>query len=72
MASSLTEPLLPVCNLGPGEIRKRLRQAYGHTIVLVVLAAILVSLRAPSIARAVLFVPAALAAFGYLQAWTRT
>ncbi len=58
-----------VCNIGPAEIARRRRAGHIGLIATVVLFAILVAVHAPPIARLLLFLPAAIAASGYLQAW---
>ncbi len=60
-----------VCNIGPAEIARRRRAGHVGLIATVALFAILVAVDAPPIARLVLFLPAAIAASGYLQAWLK-
>jgi hypothetical protein len=60
-----------VCNIGPAEIARRRRTGVIGTIATVVLLAILVAVHAPTPLRLLLFVPAAVAASGFLQAWLR-
>ena len=60
------------CNLEAGGVRRRLRQGYLHTAVLVVATVLLFVLDAPRAARWVVGLPAFLAALGYLQAATKT
>jgi len=60
-----------VCNIGPEEIARRRRAGHVGLIVTVVVLALLLVVRAPALARLVIFVPAAGAAIGYLQAWFR-
>jgi hypothetical protein len=57
-----------VCNIGPQEIRRRRRSGYVGTAITVGLFAVLVVIDAPPITRLVLFVPAAIAASGFIQA----
>lgn len=57
-----------VCNIGPAEIAARRRSGHVGVIATMVLFAILVAIGAPSIARLLLAIPAAVAASGYLQA----
>ncbi len=57
-----------VCNIGPAEIRARRRSGHVGLAVTVVGLALLVGLGAPAPWRLVLFLPAAAAASGYLQA----
>jgi hypothetical protein len=65
-------PYVPgVCNIGPAEIARRRRAGHTGLVATVVLFAVLVALHAPPIARLLLFLPAAGAAIGYLQAWFR-
>src|SRR3954451_4460029 len=60
-----------VCNIGPDEIVRRRRAGHVGLIVTVVVLAVLFALHVPPIVRLVIFVPAAGAAVGYLQAWHR-
>ena len=60
------------CNIGPHGILKRLLQAYGHTVALIALAILFVGFEVGEAFRPLVFVPASLAALGYLQAWTKT
>jgi hypothetical protein len=60
-----------VCNIGPAEIAPRRRTGVMMAIVTVVLAAALVVAHAPTLARVVVFIPAAIAASGFLQARLR-
>jgi hypothetical protein len=60
------------CNLEAIGVRRRLRQGYFHTAVLVVLVLALFLFDAPRSARWMVGLPASLAALGYLQAATRT
>jgi hypothetical protein len=60
-----------VCNIGPAEIGRRRRTGVIGTIATIVLLAILVAAHAPTPLRLLLFVPAAVAASGFLQAWLR-
>ena len=57
-----------VCNIGPAEIAKRRRAGIVGTVATIVLLVILVALGLPPIVRLVLFVPAAVAASGFIQA----
>ena len=59
------------CNIGPAEVARRRR--FGHAGTLVALAGLLaaVAINAPAWARLLLFLPAAGAAAGYLQAALR-
>jgi hypothetical protein len=59
------------CNIGPPEIARRRRAGHIGLIATVALFAILVAVHAPPIARLLLFLPAAGAAIGYLQAFFR-
>jgi hypothetical protein len=60
------------CNLEAGGVRRRLRQGYLHTAVLVVVTVAFFALDAPREARWIVGLPAFLAAIGYLQAATKT
>ena len=60
-----------VCNIGPAEIARRRRTGHTGVIAAVVLFAVLIAVHAPAITRLLLFLPAAGAAAGYLQAWLR-
>ncbi len=57
-----------VCNIGPAEIRARRRSGHIGLALTVVGLAVLVALDVPAPWRLVLFLPAAAAASGYLQA----
>jgi len=57
-----------VCNIGGAEIRERLRFGWGGLVVTVVLAAAFFVFRVPAPWRFFLFLPATLAAVGFLQA----
>jgi hypothetical protein len=59
------------CNIGPAEISRRRRTGVIGTIATIVLLAILVAVHAPSPLRLLVFLPAAVAASGFLQAWLR-
>ena len=59
------------CNIGPAEVARRLRVGHAGTFVTVVLLIALIVIDAPSWARLLLFLPAAVAASGYLQAYFR-
>jgi hypothetical protein len=60
-----------VCNIGPEEVQRRRRAGHVGLIATIGLFAVLVAIEAPPIARAVVGLPAAAAASGYLQAWFR-
>lgn len=60
-----------VCNIGPEEIAARRRAGHVGLAATVLMFAGLVLVGAPPVARLVLFVPAAVAASGYLQAWLK-
>jgi hypothetical protein len=60
-----------VCNIGPEEIRRRRRSGHVGLISAVGLFAVLVAVGAPPIARALVGLPAVIAASGYLQAHLR-
>ena len=60
-----------VCNIGPQEIRRRRRTGYVGTAITLAVFAGLVVVGAPPIARLVLFLPAAIAASGFLQAYLK-
>jgi asparagine N-glycosylation enzyme membrane subunit Stt3 len=63
---------MAVCNLEARGIQQRLRHAYVNSVVLVGLVVVLVAMGAPRASRWVVWVPAFLAAIGYLQVWMRT
>jgi hypothetical protein len=71
------QPALPaeyqagVCNIGPEEIARRRRAGHIGLIISVAVFVGLVLAGAPPIFRLVLFLPAASAASGYLQAWLK-
>jgi hypothetical protein len=60
-----------VCNIGPAEIARRRRTGIAMSIATVVLLAALLLVHAPPSARLIVFLPAAVAASGFLQAWLR-
>jgi len=60
-----------VCNIGPAEIAARRRAGHIGTVATLLGLLALVALDAPPAWRLVLFLPAAAAAGGYLQAWFR-
>jgi hypothetical protein len=60
-----------VCNIGPAEIARRRRTGVVGTVATVVLLAILIAVHAPTPLRLLVFLPAAVAASGFLQAWLR-
>jgi hypothetical protein len=60
-----------VCNIGPAEIARRRRTGIVMSIVTVVLLAVLVLVHAPALVRLIAFVPAAVAASGFIQARLR-
>ncbi len=60
-----------VCNIGPDEIRRRRRSGHIGAIGAVGLFAVLVAVGAPPITRALVGLPAVIAASGYLQAHLR-
>jgi hypothetical protein len=60
-----------VCNIGPAEVARRRRSGHTGLIAAVALLAALVIADAPTPLRLLVFVPAAIAASGYLQAWLR-
>ncbi|HEX5039952.1 MAG TPA: hypothetical protein VFW95_07445 [Candidatus Limnocylindria bacterium] len=57
-----------VCNIGPAEIAKRRRAGIIGTLATVALLVLLVALHVAPIVRLILFVPAAVAASGFIQA----
>jgi hypothetical protein len=57
-----------VCNIGPAEIAKRRRVGIIGSLVTLGLLTVLVAIDAPPVARLVLFLPAAIAASGFIQA----
>jgi hypothetical protein len=58
-----------VCNIGPAEIAARRRAGHVGALVTIVAFVLLVIIDAPAPSRLLLFLPAAAAASGYLQAW---
>ena len=60
-----------VCNIGPAEIARRRRAGHVGLLVTVAAYAVLVAIDAPPLARLILILPAATAASGYLQAWSK-
>ena len=60
-----------VCNIGPEEIARRRRAGHVGVVVTVGLLVALIAIGAPPLLRLVLFIPAAMAASGYLQAWLK-
>jgi hypothetical protein len=71
------QPALPaeyqagVCNIGPEEIARRRRAGHVGLVITVALLLGFVLTDLPPIFRLVLFLPAASAASGYLQAWLK-
>jgi hypothetical protein len=59
------------CNIGPDEIARRRRAGHVGLIATIVTLAVLLALHTSPIFRLVVFLPAAAAAIGYLQAWFR-
>jgi hypothetical protein len=57
-----------VCNIGPEEIARRRRAGHVGLIATVAVLAVLIAVHAPPLVRLVVFLPAAAAAIGYLQA----
>lgn len=60
-----------VCNIGPEEIAARRRAGHVGLAATVLMFVGLVLVGAPPLTRLVLFVPAAVSASGYLQAWLK-
>jgi len=60
-----------VCNIGPAEIARRRRAGHVGVVATIALFAFLVVIGAPDWTRALVALPAALAASGYLQAALR-
>lgn len=60
-----------VCNIGPDEIARRRRAGHVGLIATFSVLAALLAVDAPPVARLSVFLPAAGAAIGYLQAWFR-
>ena len=60
-----------VCNIGPAEIARRRRSGITSSIATIVLIAALIAIHAPTALRLVAFLPAAVAAAGFLQAWLK-
>jgi hypothetical protein len=71
------QPSLPadyqagVCNIGPEEIARRRRAGHFGAAITVGLLIGLIALGVPPVFRLVVFLPAAAAASGYLQAWLK-
>ena len=71
------QPTLPadyqagVCNIGPEEIARRRRAGHIGLVITVALFVGLVVAGLPPFVRLILFLPAAAAASGYLQAWLK-
>jgi hypothetical protein len=61
-----------VCNIGPGEVRKRARAGWLGLGIAAVLAVVLLALGAGRAWRAVLLLPLGFAAIGFVQASART
>ena len=59
------------CNIGPDEIARRRRTGHTGVLISVALLALLIVTGAPPLARLTIFLPASLAAAGYLQAALR-
>jgi len=60
-----------VCNIGPAEIARRRRTGYVGTVATVLLLMILAAADAPTPLRLLVFIPAAVAASGFIQARLR-
>jgi hypothetical protein len=60
-----------ICNIGPDEIARRRRTGHTGVVISVALLALLLVSGAPPLARLTVFLPASLAAAGYLQAALR-
>jgi hypothetical protein len=60
-----------ICNIGPAEIARRRRAGHVGLLATVGLFAVLIAVDAPPLARLLVAVPAAAAASGYIQAWSR-
>jgi len=58
-----------VCNIGPGEIKKRERVGWYALGATALLGVVLVASDAPEWTKAVLFFPATISALGFLQVW---
>jgi ferric-dicitrate binding protein FerR (iron transport regulator) len=58
-----------VCNIGPEEIARRRRAGHFGVVATIVALVVLVAIDAPPLARALVAIPAIMAASGYLQAW---
>lgn len=67
-----TTPSAPVVNIGPGERRKRLNAGIVGLSVGVVLAVLLIALRAPTLWRSLLFFPFLFGALGVFQSRDKT
>jgi hypothetical protein len=60
-----------VCNIGPAEVARRRWAGHIGLVATLLVFATLVAVDAPPLLRLILFVPAAGAASGYLQAWLK-
>jgi hypothetical protein len=60
-----------VCNIGPAEIARRRRTGITMSIATIVLLVVLLSIHAHPAVRLIVFLPAAVAASGFLQAWLK-
>ncbi len=60
-----------VCNIGPAEIARRRRSGINSSIATIALVVVLLGSHAPIALRLVVFLPAAVAAAGFLQAWLK-
>ena len=70
-APSESEYVPGVCNIGPAEISSRRRTGHVGLLATLVLLGVLIVIDAPTLARWLLLIPAAIAASGYLQAYLR-
>ena len=70
-APSGTRYVPGACNIGPAEIARRRRSGIAGSVATVVLVAALIAIHAPTPLRLVAFLPAAVAAAGFLQAWLK-
>jgi hypothetical protein len=70
-AMAVAEYRSGICNIGPEEIARRRRAGHIGVLATVIVAAGLLAFDAPPRARLIVAIPAASAASGYLQAWSK-
>jgi disulfide bond formation protein DsbB len=68
--STVNNTYIPgVCNIGPAEIKRRQQSGYIGLIIAIVLWVVLAALHGPAVIRLVVFLPAAMSASGFIQAY---